>query len=39
MALVITSNETEAFLHPSHLLRNKGDTADFDLEKPTSASF
>ena len=22
------------FLHPSHLLRNKGDTANFDLEKP-----
>ena len=22
------------FLHPSHLLRNKRDTANFDLEKP-----
>ena len=24
----------QAFLHPFHLLRNKGDTANFDLEKP-----
>ena len=24
----------EAFLRPSHLLRNKGNTAYFDLEKP-----
>ena len=31
---VVTNNETEAFLHPSHLLRNKGDTANFELEKP-----
>ena len=23
-----------AYLHPSHLLRNKGDTANFDLKKP-----
>ena len=31
---VVTNNETEAFLHPYHLLRNKRDTANFDLEKP-----
>ena len=30
----VTGNKTEAFLHPLHLLRNKGDTANFDLEKP-----
>ena len=30
---VVTSNETEAFLHPSYLLRNKEDIANFDLEK------
>ena len=31
---VVTNNEIEAFLHSSHLLRNKGDTWNFDLEKP-----
>ena len=31
---VVTNNETEAFLHSIHLLRNKWDTANFDLEKP-----
>ena len=31
---VVPNNETEAFLHPSHLLRNKGNTASLDLEKP-----
>ena len=30
----VTDNETAACLHPSHFLRNKGDTANFDLEKP-----
>ena len=30
----VTSNETEAFLDPSHLLRNKEDTANFEFEKP-----
>ena len=30
----VTDNEAEAFLHPSHFLRNKRDTANFDLEKP-----
>ena len=30
---IVTSNETKAFLHPSHLLRNKADTENFDLEK------
>ena len=30
----VSSNETEAILHPSHMLRNKGATANFDLEKP-----
>ena len=30
---VVTNNETEAFFHPSHMLRNKGDLANFDLEK------
>ena len=34
MEYVVTNNETEAFLHPSHLLRNQGDTGNFDLEKP-----
>ena len=34
MEYVVTSNETEAFLHSFLLLRNKGDTANFDLEKP-----
>ena len=34
MKYAVTNNETEAFLHPSHLLINKGDTANFDLEKP-----
>ena len=34
MEYVVTSNETEAFFHSSHLLRNQGDTANFDLEKP-----
>ena len=34
MKYVVTSNETEAFLHPSHLLRNTRNTANFDLEKP-----
>ena len=29
----VTDNETAACLHPSHFLRNKGDTANFDLEK------
>ena len=31
---MVTNNETEAFLHPSHLLRKKGDIANFDFEKP-----
>ena len=31
---VVTNNETATYLHPSHLLRNKGDTANVDLEKP-----
>ena len=31
---MVTNNETEAFLHPSHLLRNKGNTANFELRKP-----
>ena len=30
---VVTNNKTEVFLHHSHLLRNKGDTANFDIEK------
>ena len=30
----VTDNEAEAFLHSSHFLGNKGDTANFDLEKP-----
>ena len=34
MKYVVTHNETEAFLHPSHLLRNKGDTTNYDFEKP-----
>ena len=36
---MVTSNETEAFLHPSHLLRNKGDRANFDLVKPNLSAF
>ena len=34
MKYAVINNKTEAFLHPSHLLGNKGDTANFDLEKP-----
>ena len=34
MEYAVTNNETKAFSHPAHLLRNKGDTANFDLEKP-----
>ena len=35
----VTSNEKEAFLHPSHLLRNKGDAANFEVEKPNFCQF
>ena len=31
---VVTSDETEAFLDPFHLLGNMGDTANFDLKQP-----
>ena len=31
---VVTNIETEAFLDPFHFLRNRGDTANFDFEKP-----
>ena len=34
MEYAVTDNETAACLHSSHFLRNKGDTANFDLEKP-----
>ena len=30
---MVTNNEPEGFLDPFHLLRNKGDTANFDLEQ------
>ena len=31
---VVTNNEIEAFLDPSHVFRNKEDAANFDLKKP-----
>ena len=34
MEYAVTDNETAACLHPFHFLRNKGDTVNFDLEKP-----
>ena len=34
MEYAVIDNETAACLHPSHLLRNKGYTTNFDLEKP-----
>ena len=33
MEYAVTNNETATYLHPFHVLRNKGDTANFDLEK------
>ena len=29
MEYAVTNNETATYLHPSHVLRNKGDTANF----------
>ena len=39
MKYFVTNNETKAFIRPSHLLRDKGDTANFDLEKPNFCLF
>ena len=34
MEYAVTDNKTADCLHPSHFLRNKGDTENIDLEKP-----